>query len=83
MQVPVPRIERVARNRAGRDFVAGDIHGCFRTLERCLVKVRFDRGRDRLFSVGNLVNRGPYSLDAVDWLTGGRFAGAVAGNHEA
>ena len=82
MHVPVPRIERVARNRLGRDFVVGDVHGCFRTLEQCLAKVRFDPERDRLFSVGDLVNRGPHSLEAVEWLTDGRIAGAVAGNHE-
>ena len=83
MRVPAPRIERVARNRVGRDFVVGDVHGCFRTLEQCLAAVRFDQDRDRLFSVGDLVNRGPHSLEAVDWLTDGRIAGAVAGNHEA
>ena len=82
MRVPAPRMERVARNRPGRDFVVGDVHGCFRTLEQCLVEVRFDQDRDRLFSVGDLVNRGPHSLEAVDWLTDGRIAGAAAGNHE-
>ena len=64
MKVPDPRIEQVARNRMGRDFVVGDVHGCFRTLERCLRQVRFDRDRDRLFSVGDLVSRGPHSLEA-------------------
>lgn len=70
------------RNRAGRDFVAGDIHGCFRTLENALRRVEFDPARDRLFSVGDLVNRGPNSLDALDWLRTGRI-NAVRGNHEA
>ena len=51
MRVPAPRMERVARNRLGRDFVIGDVHGCFRTLEQCLAAVRFDPERDRLFSV--------------------------------
>ena len=82
MRVPAPRMERVARNRLGRDFVVGDVHGCFRTLEQCLAAVHFDPERDRLFSVGDLVNRGPHSLETVDWLTDGRIAGAVAGNHE-
>ena len=34
------------------------------------------------FSVGDLVSRGPHSLEAIDWLTDGRIAGSVAGNHE-
>ena len=42
----------------------------------------FDTARDRLFSVGDLIDRGPRSRDAIEWLTAGRFAGAVRGNHE-
>ena len=42
MRVPAPRMERVARNRLGRDFAVGDVHGCFRTLETCLAAVRIE-----------------------------------------
>ena len=73
---------RIPPNRSGRDFVAGDVHGCFRTLEHALAKVHFDPSRDRLFSVGDLINRGPHSMEAVDWLTDGRIHAAVLGNHE-
>ena len=41
----------------GTDFVAGDVHGCFRTLERAMEAVDFNPERDRLFAVGDLVNR--------------------------
>ena len=58
MLVTNPRTARVGPNRTGRDFVVGDVHGCFRTLEQALGQVGFDRERDRLFSVGDLVNRG-------------------------
>ena len=68
---------------AGRDFVAGDIHGCFRTLELALARVGFEPGRDRLFSAGDLVNRGPHSMEASEWLEDGRIEDAVLGNHEA
>ena len=73
---------RIERNEAGRDFVAGDIHGCYRTLERALEAVRFEPRRDRLFSVGDLINRGPASMEALAWLTDGRIHAAVRGNHE-
>ena len=69
-------------NRRGRDFVVGDVHGCFRTLEALLDEVRFQPGRDRFFSVGDLIDRGPHSTDAIEWLVDGRIDGATMGNHE-
>lgn len=54
MLVTNPRSAKVARNRRGRDFVVGDVHGCLRTLEHVLREVGFDEDRDRLFSVGDL-----------------------------
>ena len=54
-------------NAAGHDIVVGDVHGCFRTLARALDAVGFKAGGDRPFDVGDLVNRGPYSAEAIDW----------------
>ena len=68
-------------NETGRDFVAGDIHGHFDTLEHALAKLEFDPGRDRLFSAGDLIDHGPRSADALEWLGSGRIL-AVRGNHE-
>ena len=68
-------------NHRGGDLVASDVHGCFRTLERALEALSFDTSRDRLFGVGNLVERGPHSLEALDWLKH-RFACVALGNHE-
>ena len=70
------------RNEVGRDFVVGDVHGCVLTLGRLLDRVEFEPGRDRLFSVGDVVNRGPNSHLALEWLENGRLL-AVLGNHEA
>ena len=68
-------------NSDGRDFVVGDVHGCFRTLTRALVYLEFDSDCDRLFGVGDLVGRGPHSHEAVQWLES-RFAAAAMGNWE-
>lgn len=76
------RFQRVAANRKGRDLAVGDIHGHFRRLQACLDQVGFDPEVDRLFSVGDLVDRGPYSEHALEWLARPWFH-AVQGNHEA
>lgn len=69
-------------NAAGRDFVVGDIHGEFSSLERELEKLEFNTECDRLFSVGDLIDRGPHSIDVLKWLNFTWFH-AVQGNHEA
>ena len=70
-----------AVDRIGRDFVAGDVHGCYRTLEQALRDLEFDASHDRLFGVGDLVDRGPHSAEALVWIEG-RFEAVVMGNHE-
>ncbi|CAG8863541.1 Serine/threonine-protein phosphatase 2 [Pseudomonas fluorescens] len=75
------RIERFTANSRGRDLAVGDIHGHFQRLERCLGQIAFDARRDRLFSVGDLVDRGPDSIRALEWLAQPWFH-AVQGNHE-
>ena len=71
-----------ANPQGGRDFVAGDVHGEFEKLERALERVGFAPERDRLLSVGDLIDRGPDSDAALAWLESGRIAHAVRGNHE-
>ena len=74
---------RVRENpAAGRDFVVGDVHGEFPTLERLLAQVEFTPERDRLFALGDLIDRGPRSIDALAWMETGRIALSVRGNHE-
>lgn len=68
-------------NTAGRDFVVGDIHGCFDLLEKALTAVAFDPAKDRLISVGDLVDRGPQSAKCLHYLAQPWFF-AVRGNHE-
>ena len=74
---------RVEENSSGgRDFVAGDVHGEFTALETLLARVDFAPERDRLFALGDLVDRGPRSTDALIWMESGRIALSVRGNHE-
>jgi serine/threonine protein phosphatase 1 len=71
-----------AINTAGRDYAVGDIHGHFARLQASLDRLGFDPATDRLFSVGDLVDRGPHSEQSLDWL-GKPWFFAVQGNHEA
>ena len=77
----VEAVARFPRNEGGRDFVVGDIHGMFSTLRALLEEIHFDKQADRLFSVGDLVDRGPQSAEALEWLEKPWFA-ACRGNHE-
>ena len=79
---PSGRTAKVAANQAGRDFVVGDVHGHFDALRRLLDGVGFRPGVDRLFSAGDLIDRGPQSEEAVEWIEAGKIALTVMGNHE-
>lgn len=73
--------KRFEKNTEGRDLIVGDIHGCFTKLQARLDEAGFDPSVDRLFSVGDLVDRGPESKQALDWIAKPWFH-AVQGNHE-
>lgn len=75
-------VKRVARNMRGRDFIVGDIHGHFTRAGAALHDIGFNpNGGDRLFSVGDLVDRGPESITVLEFLDAD-YVHAVAGNHE-
>lgn len=77
-----PLVRRFGVNTAGRDLLVGDIHGHFTKLQNALDAVAFSPAAgDRLFSVGDLVDRGPESALVLDWLVRPWFY-AVAGNHD-
>src|SRR4030095_11718944 len=65
------------------NYVIGDIQGCYLTLQRLLKKIVFDPDQDRLWLAGDLVNRGPRSLQALRWAKalGGSLI-MVLGNHD-
>ncbi|RMD87345.1 MAG: hypothetical protein D6807_08065 [Alphaproteobacteria bacterium] len=72
---------RVAANRSGRDFFLGDLHGMYDAFLTALAARDFDPARDRVFSVGDLVDRGPDSGRCLALLEEPWFH-AVRGNHE-
>lgn len=64
-------------------YAVGDIQGCFEEFHRLLRLVDFAPGRDRLWLVGDLVNRGPGSLEALRLVKSlGNAAITVLGNHD-
>ncbi|WP_206370323.1 metallophosphoesterase [Solimonas marina] len=68
-------------NAAGRDFVVGDLHGHLALFRQLLREAGFDPATDRMFSVGDLIDRGPDSPGCLALLDTPWFF-AVQGNHE-
>jgi len=64
-------------------YAIGDIQGCFDSFERLLGHVGFDASTDRLWIVGDVVNRGPKSLKVLRWLVAHEDSVVmVLGNHD-
>ncbi|TNE29152.1 MAG: metallophosphoesterase [Alphaproteobacteria bacterium] len=77
----MPAVLKLPKNTKGRDFVVGDIHGAYDLLDKALEEVNFDPAKDRLISVGDLIDRGKDSRRCLEYLEQPWFY-ALRGNHE-
>jgi len=67
-----------------KNYVVGDIQGCYKGLRKLLKSAGFDPNKDKLWAVGDLVARGPQSLETLQFLRdlGSPHFDTVLGNHD-
>lgn len=65
-----------------RTIVVGDIHGCFDEFLALLRKVNWNENRDQLVLVGDIVNKGPKSVEMLEWVFMHPTVTCLLGNHE-
>ncbi|WP_421794123.1 metallophosphoesterase [Hydrocarboniphaga effusa] len=90
MDVPEDAAERAVtmsglcfqRNTTGRDFVVGDLHGQSAMFDALLRAVSFDRSKDRIFSLGDIIDRGTGSEELLVRFSTEPGFFAIRGNHE-
>jgi bis(5'-nucleosyl)-tetraphosphatase (symmetrical) len=64
-------------------YAVGDIQGCLKPLQIILNKIHFDPAVDHLWIAGDIVNRGPHSLETLRFIYSIRHAvELVLGNHD-
>lgn len=71
----------LTKNIEGRDFILGDLHGCYDQLQTLMKYVKFDKSVDRMISVGDIIDRGSKSMDCLSLIYEPWFH-MVRGNHE-
>jgi hypothetical protein len=64
-----------------RTIVVGDVHGCLAELKALLLACEYDPATTRVVLVGDLVNKGPHSVETLRYVRSSGFA-SVRGNHD-
>lgn len=72
---------KIPLNRDRRHFVVGDIHGRYEAFLDLLDEIDYDQTTDMIYSVGDLIDRGPQSVEVVEFFKQPNTY-AVRGNHE-
>lgn len=72
---------QLEENKMGRDFVVGDIHGLAGLLIFLMRQHEFDKTKDRVICVGDVIDRGPQSVEMINLLKSD-YIYCVMGNHE-
>lgn len=72
---------RINGDRYRHIWAVGDIHGCYDLLSYKLQEIDFDKEKDLLISVGDLIDRGDQNVECLD-LINEKWFRAVRGNHE-
>jgi bis(5'-nucleosyl)-tetraphosphatase (symmetrical) len=66
-----------------KNYVVGDIQGCYSGLRQVLKKAKFNPNKDKLWAVGDLIARGPESYETTKYLSDlGEHFDTVLGNHD-
>ena len=65
-------------------YIVSDIHGCLKTLQKSLENVNFNEKEDKLYILGDIVDRGPYIWETYQWVKEriGESVFMILGNHE-
>ena len=65
------------------DYAIGDVQGCFKTLSALLKKIKFSLDKDRIYFLGDVVNRGKNSLETLNFIYSNQDnIDMVMGNHD-
>lgn len=71
-----------AQHSDAKRYVIGDLQGCFDSLEALLAQLNFREGIDHVYLLGDIINRGPRSLDCLRWASQTPNVNSVLGNHD-
>lgn len=63
-------------------YAVGDLHGHLEPLQRLMAEVGFQRGRDELWLMGDIINKGPDDIAVVEFVRQLPLAQSLLGNHE-